>query len=155
MRLLLTLAVATVMAGCASVEIPSGPPLQVSEVIAVEGKDATQLCIASRDWTAKSFHDSNAVVEVFDAQRGKLIGKGNMQLPVGLMSVPVPVNFTMTIDCKDGRVRAAFADYSTGAVRAPLVEDATYRLQSRAKARTLDLIADLRQYLANPPRNDF
>lgn len=156
MRIQLTAAACLLVAGCATAPAPSGPPLQVSEVIAVEGRSAAQLCNGARDWTAKTFHDSKAVVEVFDPQRGKLIGKGNMQLPV-IWGATIPVSFTMTIDCKDGRLRAAFDDYATqyGASRNPLVEDERYKLQTHAKARTVVLIGELRQYLSSPPKNDF
>lgn len=147
---------AGLLAGCATVPVKSGPPLEVVEVIAVQGRTAEQLCNGARDWTAKTFRSSKAVVEVFDPQRGKLIGKGSMQLPI-IWGATIPVHFTMTVDCKDGRLRASFDDYATEyqGMRNTLIEDERYKLQTNATERTRALIASLRQHLISGSSGDF
>ncbi|OGB69890.1 MAG: hypothetical protein A2486_05955 [Burkholderiales bacterium RIFOXYC12_FULL_65_23] len=96
------------MVGCATVE--TVPPLSVVDVVPVEGKSASQLCHASRDWAALNFRDSKSAIQVFDADRGQMIGRG--VLPVYVMGVPISVSFSMSVECKDGRIRASFSDYA-------------------------------------------
>lgn len=148
-----------VLAGCAApVVAPTDatPPLEVSEVIAVEGKSSQDLCNAARDWTATAFRDSKAVVEVFDPVRGRLIGKGNMAVPI-VYGMTIPVHFTMTIDCKDGRIRAVFTNYETsyGGARSPIIDDGRNQVKTKAAGLTNVMIAELRQHLVAKPKNDF
>lgn len=70
------------------------------------GQTRQQLCTAARDWAAMTFRDSKAVVEVFDAEGGRLIGKGRAS--VAFMATVAPVDFTLVVECRDGRARATF-----------------------------------------------
>lgn len=157
MRIAAALLWLTLLGACASAPAQQPPPLEVSEVIAVEGKNAAQLCNGARDWVATAFRNSRAVVEVFDAERGKLIGKGGMQV-LGFAGTPFNVYFTMTVDCKDGRMRAVFADYMIDAygqpgVRTPMRQDSMNNLPSKAAAQTQELVSDLRRHLSR--KDDF
>jgi hypothetical protein len=157
MRKIFTLAAASLaLAGCATVEVDNSPPLQVVEVISVPGKSSVQLCDSARDWVATSFRDSKAVIEVYDAERGKLIGKGGMSARI-FGGAQLPIRFTMTIDCKDERIRAAFDNYLSqgfGDSWNPLMEDSTNRMKTQAEAETRRLLVSLGNKLSSKP-TDF
>lgn len=145
------------LGACATAPAQQPPPLEVSEVIAVEGKSTAQLCNGARDWVATAFRNSRAVVEVFDAERGKLIGKGSMQV-LGWAGTPFIVSYTLNVDCKDGRLRAAFANYmvndrTTPGQQYPMRQDSMNNLPSKAESHTQELVSDLRRHLSR--KDDF
>ena len=106
MRFFNFVAIATVSAltACATVD-RSAPPLEIVTVHDVPGRTKQEICGAARDWAAVSFRDSNAVIQVYDPERGTMIGKGNMTL-LGAFGTPFVANFTLTVDCKDGKARS-------------------------------------------------
>lgn len=142
MRIIAVLALAGALAGCATIE--PLPPLSIATIHEAPGRTKQQICSAARDWTALAFKDSKAVIEVFDAERGKLIGKGNMTL-YGHSATPFRVNFTMTIECRDGRMRSLFEDYtlSSQGQAYPLTEDSMNKLQTKARAKTAEMTRSL------------
>jgi hypothetical protein len=103
--------VAAMVAACETAADPGAPPpaaLEHVQVHEVPGLTKQQLCTAARDWAAITFKDSKAVVEVFDAEQGKMIGKGRTTVP--FMGTMQPIDFTVIVECRDGRARATFAD---------------------------------------------
>ena len=144
--------VALALAGCATVE--TVPPLSVAEVVPIEGKSASQLCHGARDWAALTFRDSKSVIQVFDADRGQMIGRGVM--PVYVFGSPISVTFTMSVECKDGCIRASFNDYATSYMGQdnPLVVEGPSRIQSQAAARTKELISSLGAHLRDSKKSD-
>lgn len=147
-------AAALVLAGCATIETETVPPLSVTEVIPVEGKSASQLCHGARDWAALSFRDSKSVIQVFDADRGQMIGRGTM--PVYVFGSPISVSFLMSVECKDGRIRASFSDYATSYMGTdnPLVVEGQWKLQSQAATKTKELISSLGVHLRDIKKSD-
>lgn len=142
MKLITAALLAVALTGCATIE-PS-PPLSVVSIHEAPGKTKQEICSAARDWAALNFKDSKAVIEVFDAERGKLIGKGNM-IVYGYMSTPYTVAFTMEVECKDGRARSSFNDYTMriqGQIY-PLSEDSANHLQTKARAKTNEMARSL------------
>lgn len=137
--------VALTLAGCATVE--QMPPLLISEVVPVEGRSASQLCADARDWAVFTFKDSKSVIQVFDAERGKMIGNGMMSVYV--LGSPISVKFTMSVECRDERIRASFSDYATSYMGQdnPLVVEGPGKLQSQAAEKTKGLISSLGAYL--------
>lgn len=134
------------LVGCGTIE--PLPPLTITTIHEAPGKTKQQICSAARDWTALSFKDSKSVIDVFDAERGKLIGKGNMVL-YGYASTPFRVSFTMTFECRDGRMRSSFEDYMmviSGAVH-PLTEDSMNKLQTKARAKTGEMAQSITRQL--------
>ncbi len=93
---------------------------------------------------------------MFDAERGKLIGKGSMSARI-FGGGQLPIRFTMTIDCKDGRIRAAFDNYFSQGFRDswnPLIEESTNRMKTQAQAETRRLLVSLGEKLNSKP-TDF
>jgi hypothetical protein len=110
-RLALLGLLAAASAGCETAAQPDAAAPAVLEHVQVHeapGLTKQQLCTAARDWAAITFKDSKAVVEVFDAEQGKMIGKGRSTVP--FMGTSQPIDFTVIVECRDGRARATFAD---------------------------------------------
>jgi ABC-type uncharacterized transport system auxiliary subunit len=71
MKIIAAIAFATALAGCVTTE--QSQALAVISVHEAQGKTKQQICIAARDWTTLAFKDSEAaIIDVFDADRGKL-----------------------------------------------------------------------------------
>ena len=64
----------------------------------------------SLEWLAKTFTSSKSVIEYEDKTVGKIIGNGQISyiLTSMGMSVPIPCNFTMSIEIKENRYRLVF-----------------------------------------------
>lgn len=93
------------------------------------------------DWTAKTFTDSKEVIELKDRDRGKIIGKGIVSVPV-YSKYPSDVRFTMTLEAKDGRCRATFGDYealTTFGAKAIDQEAAAAKVSSAIRSIDMDL----------------
>lgn len=146
MKLFKLVAIASVSAltACATVE-HSAPPLEIVTVHDVPGRTKQEICGSARDWAAVSFRDSNAVVQVYDPERGTMIGKGNIILLVGALNTPIAANFTLTVDCKDGKVRSRWDGFAIrwGSIEHPLTEDPVNKLQTKARDAVGKLDASL------------
>ena len=154
MKIIAAIALAGALVGCATAERVQA--LSVVSVHEAPGKTKQQICIAARDWTNLAFKDSEAAVtDVFDAERGKLIGKGNMTVN-GYDSTPFRVNFTMTIECRDGRMRSSFEDYriASQGQSYPLTEDGMNHLQTKAWAKTVEMAQNLESQLDMVGKSD-
>jgi hypothetical protein len=145
---LLALAALTAMTGCATAETENLPPLEVVTISDAAGMQKQAICSRARDWAAVTFKDSKAVVEVYDPVEGKMIGKGRMQVPVGLASFAI--DFTLAVECKDGRFRSSFTDYYVQTNTGPFplrVDDPINKLRTRAEARSKDMAANLATFV--------
>jgi hypothetical protein len=153
MKIIAAIALAGVLAGCAATE--QRQALSVVSVHEAPGKTKQQICIAAKDWTAQTFKDSAAVNQVFDAERGKFIGKGNMTVN-GFDSTLFRVIFTMTIECRNGRMRSSFEDYriASQGQSYPLTEDGMNHLQTKAWAKTVEMVQNLESQLDMVGKSD-
>ena len=153
MKIIATMALAGALVGCATTERVQ--TLSVVSVHEVPSKTKQQICIAARDWAALTFKDSEAMIEVFDAERGKFIGKGNMTVN-GYDSTLFRVIFTMTIECRDGRMRSSFEDYriASQGQSYPLTEDGMDHLQTKAWAKTVEMAQNLESQLDKVGKSD-
>lgn len=131
-------------------------PLTVTSIHEVKGATKQALCGAARDWMALSFKDSKAVVRVYDEERGKVIGKGNMQVPGWGASV-FTVEFTMNIDCKDDRLRAIYSDYMMAyqGNSYPLKDDSLNKLPAKSAELTRGFDAELGKQLKGAQGADW
>ncbi len=151
-RLALLILMTAAAAGCET-GAPSRPiaPLEHIQVHEVIGRTKQELCNAARDWAAMTFKDSSAVVEVFDAEQGKMIGKGRTTVP--FMGTAQPIDFTLIVECRDGRARATFADpLMTGPggqkLAASTSPSAAFRANVLTELGRIDAL--LATYLKNP-----
>lgn len=98
----------------------------VSQIYEVPGVTRDQLFVAARMWVAQNFKSAKAVIEYESKDDGTIIGNGNITYPCSGLKCMVTtdwrVNFTMKIECKDGKIRLTFtninltwpASYSSG-----------------------------------------
>lgn len=142
------LGLSAVVSGCATVD--ASAQKELVQIHDFAGKTKAQICGAARDWVALNFKDSKAVVEVYDLERGKLIGKGNMTL-AGFAGTPQRIGFTMTADCKDGKFRSAWNDFTFmyQGTAYPLKEDSMNKLLSSSIAEAKRMDASMTAYIAS------
>jgi hypothetical protein len=154
---MLVAAMAAMLVGCAT------PGREVPPLVAVQVHDApartkADVCRAARDWAAVTFRDSKAVVEVYDLEAGTMIGKGRIVVP-GFGGTPLPVDFTLRVECRDGRARSTFDGFfiaGSDGGRYPLIyEEAINNLRAKTSARIAELAASLGAAVAAPPAKDF
>lgn len=153
---IVTIAAAVALSACATVD-NSAPPLEIVAVHDVPGRTKQQICGAARDWAAVSFKDSNAVIQVYDPERGTMIGKGNMVL-LGFAATPFTVNFTLTVECKDSKMRSTWNNFSSRhqGNEYPLREDSMNNLQTKARTAVTTLDAGLvKQVKGGAAKSDF
>lgn len=145
--------VAAMVAACETAADTGAPPpaaLEHVQVHEVPGLTKQQLCTAARDWAALTFKDSKAVVEVFDAEQGKMIGKGRVD--VAYMLTIFPVSFTLLVECRDGRARASYTNL-TGSHNGNTFPVAAFRadaLRNNAIGEMRRIDGLLGAYLKNP-----
>ncbi|HEX8326394.1 MAG TPA: DUF4468 domain-containing protein [Hymenobacter sp.] len=78
-------------------------------VVAVPGASAAELQARAREWLALTFQDAREVVQLDDATRGVLIGRGYTRTiddpAIKKNSSTEPLSFTLRLDFRDGRYR--------------------------------------------------
>lgn len=153
MKLFAILTAAILSAGCAAAQDTS-PPLVVGGVHDVSGLTQREICNRARDWVALTFRDSKAVIEVFDAEQGKLIGKGAAVIH-GYAATPFTIRFTLMIECKDGRARSTFSSFTAISQYGEyeLKEDSLNHLKTKTDAHIRDLTSQLVAHL-NQAKSD-
>lgn len=138
------------MLGCAAPAERDLQPLSVVSIHEAPGRSKADVCRSSRDWAAVTFRDSKAVIEVLDLESGTMIGKGRVTL-LGYAGTPFPVDFTLRVDCRDGRARVTFDGWMSSDIRTgqryPLREDSLNMLQTKARTSAADMAADLAKAL--------
>lgn len=86
-------------------------------VVAVPGVSASELYGRAREWVALTFQDARQVVQLDDAARGVLIGRGYKRVVVNVNSLGRGdvrlVSFTFRLDFRDGRYRYELRDLGT------------------------------------------
>lgn len=91
------------------IEFPS--PFKFTLIDSVKGtKD--ELYVKAHSWMAKTFNSANAVIQMQDKEAGKLIGKALFSDIKGQNGLCCEIiNYTVTIDVKEGRYRVIFSDF--------------------------------------------
>lgn len=89
--------------------------IEFQNVITIDGKSKDELYLASREWFAKTFTSSNAVLQLDDKEAGKLIGKGFADhyvklTPNAYTSMKYRMYFTLSVDIKDNKYRYTISD---------------------------------------------
>jgi hypothetical protein len=109
------------LAGCETVPRIYGSPATPFQKVVEVNQPAEILFTRSLEWYANSFKSAKAVIQYSSKETGTIIGKG--QFPAGIpMEIKShsdgatrpdrtirPIDFTMNIDVKDGKVRVTFS----------------------------------------------
>ncbi|MDR2838259.1 MAG: DUF4468 domain-containing protein [Azonexus sp.] len=148
-------AMAAMLSGCATG--PMTPPLSVVTIHEAPGKTKADVCRSARDWAARTYKDSKAVVEVYDLDAGTMIGKGSMSTYALL--TPVYVAYTLQVECKDGRARSTFDGFlwgtQPGNITAPITGDTALGIPESVRLRIEKLSTDLGASLNARKTDDF
>lgn len=105
--ILLFIGVIIAMSACStSATLLPAEELKVQGVIEVSGKTTDELYVGSREWMAKTFQSSKAVIEYEDKEAGIVVGKGYAKIFKNI--VKIDTWFTFTVEVKDGKVRTTF-----------------------------------------------
>ena len=81
----------------------------VQEVVPVEGVSAKDLFSRGRAWVATTYLSANDVVQLTDADAGRLIAKGQTSIPWTM--IRLLVWHTVTLEVKEGRYRVTVSDF--------------------------------------------
>ena len=112
-RLLAVASIAVLSTGCASMQLAEQPLTEYQKIVEIPDTSQKQIYDGSKQWFAKNFHDSNSVIKYDNAEKGSIIGKGNMQFVClgdtlacyGASSDSL--RFTVKVDSKDNRARVS------------------------------------------------
>ncbi|MBQ4833689.1 DUF4468 domain-containing protein [Pseudoalteromonas sp. MMG010] len=88
--------------GCSST---SDTSIFNTEVKRVQTGSKSVLFNKSLDWAAKHYNDSKSVIEVKDPQRGRIIGRGIVQISSNLGMRIDYYSYTIQIDVKEDKAR--------------------------------------------------
>jgi len=83
-------------------------------VTKIDSVNAPDLYQRARAFMALTFKSANSVIQMDDKEAGIIIGKGNYDgivSGIGKPQVYGPVNFTVTINIKDGRYKLTITDF--------------------------------------------
>jgi hypothetical protein len=75
-----------------------------------------RIYIRANEWMVRTFNSSKSVIHMQDKEAGKIIGKAVFEVPgktglYGDLKGRDYVNYTISIDVKDGRYRCVLSDY--------------------------------------------
>lgn len=76
------------------------------------GKSKSEIISSAKVWFAKVFKDSRDVLELVDADAGRLVANASLGDLPGVSTVRGAVFFTITIECKDGKYRYIMSDFN-------------------------------------------
>ncbi len=81
-------------------------------VIQVEGVSAHDLYKRAKTWVATEYKSANAVIQLDDAEEGRLIVKGGFDIVYAAWAGTTAfMSHTLTIETKDGRYRYLLTDF--------------------------------------------
>lgn len=91
-------------------------PFEYKIVDSIHNRSKDQLFSWASAWLAETFKSSKAIVQMSDREAGKIVGKAKMVVPVRPMGMGnvAYVDYTITIDVKEGRYRCRLTDFYNG-----------------------------------------
>ncbi len=104
----LLMGLVAVLCACTTAPPPVAPEERIIQQVFEVDRPKDELFDLAMEWVAKTFRSAQAVIQYQDREAGKIVGKGNMAVTYVLFSYPT--YFTLTIEIKDGRVRATVED---------------------------------------------
>ncbi|MGI4736112.1 MAG: DUF4468 domain-containing protein [Janthinobacterium lividum] len=96
--------------------------ITITQVVEVPGVSKTELYSRAREWFAKTFSSSKAVLEMDDREAGKLVGtfNGPLKLASGVgVGLDMLLWRSIQVDMKDGKYRYTFTNFNIGAPTTP------------------------------------
>lgn len=100
---------------CKAQDSPNCESIKYDSVMHVENATQKQLYERARLWFANTFKDAKEVIQISDAEKGELVGKGafsySSKVFVGSAGTLGTINFTAKIYVKEGRYKYEFNDF--------------------------------------------
>lgn len=117
-------------------------PLSYSKVVQAEGLSADEIFSRARAWVATTFNSSNDVTQL--AENNMIVLKAMQQFDYklnGLTGSDNRVNYTFTVECRDGRYRVSISNMYltsriTTAVYNPDIQPMDFGVLTEAPANT-------------------
>lgn len=103
-----------------------------TDVVQVDGTNSETLFTRAREWFAYSFKSAQNVIQMEDKEAGKLIGKGASSVTIKAMGGEFPggyIDFTVSIQVKDGRYKYDLTDFKHNAAGTDLVTPGDLRVE--------------------------
>lgn len=106
----------------------------------------------AKQWIAKNFKSANDVIQYSDLGSGTIVGKGNMVMPCkGFLRCTndTYLNFTLTVDTKDGKARFTFDDYYASYLNNPYISSTKKQpLSNKQSEESLPVLNDMTKKIA-------
>ena len=112
MRTIAVLSIGLLIVGCASV--PPGPPVGAYQKTIEVSASKDEIFIRTMKWMTKTFQSAKSVIQYQDKEAGIVTGNGKIDMnnPV----TKVYMDFVLTIEIKEGKVRLTFDNLSTSTI---------------------------------------
>jgi hypothetical protein len=88
--------------------------IDYNEVIQVDSVPKEELYSRALEWFAETYKASKSVIQMEDKENGKIVGKALMKVYHRSLGTDYPsghINYTLSIQFKDGRYRYSFHDF--------------------------------------------
>lgn len=110
-----------------------------------------QLYTATLEWMAKAFRSSKSVIQFQDPEFAKIIGKGTVDVTYTIS--PVPTNFTLTVETKDGRARFTFdqmyVEYTSGLLAGSKMALENSAQMDKFNEKAAEMVAEWKDYVSS------
>jgi hypothetical protein len=137
------------LAACASApEAPPGP-ITLQTVHEAPGRSPAALCAAAREWALSRMPGTRMAPEMVEPLR--MLARG--QAPSYSMAGPVLVDFSLQVECRDGRARSTIESTTAwhGGASVALVSGGMLRLRENAETRLREVESGLAAALRGAP----
>lgn len=130
--------------------------LPIESVVQLAGKSQKEIYLSSKRWIAESFSSAKAVTQLDSPESGEILLKGYMQDgPIGGLGLPVPVDFTLLIEMKDGKARLTFSDiWLNMGPQFPRREITSPRMISEFKSKTENIVAKYQAFIMTKQKKE-
>lgn len=142
-------ALAILLTACATApEAPPGP-LTLQTVHEAPGRSPAQLCAAAREWAIARMPGARLAPEMLEPTR--MVARG--QAPSYSMAGPVLVDFTLQVECRDGRARSTIESLQAwhGGAAVALAPGGMLMLRENAETRLREVESGLAAALRAAP----
>lgn len=114
-KIMLLLGVCVGLSGCNTIKKIPESEKTFSKVVEIPGVEKDQIYQGAKGWIAENFNSAKSVIELSDKDSGRIIGNGIIPYPcISAMDClgrgDWTVKFTMKLDSKDNKFRAAFSN---------------------------------------------
>jgi hypothetical protein len=97
------------LCGCATMKTATPEEAQYQNIILLPGMQKDIIYSKTLAWMAETYGSSKSVIELQDKENSRIIGHGVTYFTT--IYVKIPCEYTVSIDIKDGKLRATFNNF--------------------------------------------